>query len=103
MCNSAVLPIFRRKGIYSALLKKCLQVTREEGFQLIYSKHSATNNAVIIPKLKEGFIISKMELDDKFGVLIHLHYYMNSTRKKIMHYRSGQIKPDEEIKSIFKL
>ena len=45
----------------------------------------------------------KMELDDKFGVLIHLHYYMNSKRKKIMDYRSGQVKPDEEIKSLFKI
>lgn len=103
MCNSAVLPEYRRKGIYSALLKKCLSVLKEEGFQMAYSRHCATNNSVIIPKLKEGFLISKMELDDKFGVLIHLHYYMNPKRKKVMDYRSGQVKPDEEIKSLFKM
>ncbi|MDP7322248.1 MAG: GNAT family N-acetyltransferase [Bacteriovoracaceae bacterium] len=103
MCNSAVLPNYRRKGVYSTLLKKCLEVLKEEGFQMVYSKHCVTNNDVIIPKLREGFLISKMELDDKFGILIHLHYYMNPTRKKIMDYRAGQLKPDGKIKSLFKI
>lgn len=103
MCNSAVLPAYRRRGVYSKLLSKCTETLREKGFQLIYSRHCATNNAVIIPKLKAGFIISKMEIDDKFGVMIHLHYYVNKTRKKIMDYRAGQLKPDSEIKRIFKL
>ncbi|MAF77270.1 MAG: hypothetical protein CME63_09685 [Halobacteriovoraceae bacterium] len=103
MCNSAVLPPYRRKGVYSKLLSECVQTLEDKGFQLIYSRHCATNNAIIIPKLKAGFIISKMEIDDKFGVLIHLHYYVNKTRKKIMDYRAGQLKPDSEIKAIFKL
>lgn len=103
MCNSAVLPEFRRQGIYSRILTECLQKLATEGFQLVYSRHCATNNSVIIPKLKAGFLISKMEIDDKFGVLIHLHYYFNKTRKKIMDYRAGQLRPDQEIKDIFKI
>lgn len=84
MCNSAVRPEFRRRGVYSQLLRECIKTLSEEGFQLVYSKHCATNNSVIIPKLKAGFLISKMEIDDKFGVLIHLHYYFNKTRKRII-------------------
>ena len=79
MCNSAVLKQYRRKGIYNSLLKINLSILSEQGFQLIYSRHNATNNNVIIPKLKVGFIISKMELSDTFGCLIHLHYYTNTT------------------------
>lgn len=103
MVNSAVLTDYRRKGIYGALIGKCIEVLSEKGFQLIYSRHCATNNAVIIPKLKAGFIISKMEIDDRFGVLIHLHFYTNNERRRIMDYRSGQLKPDEKIKALFKL
>lgn len=103
MCNSAVLPGYRRQGIYSKLLDKCLSMLKDDGFQMVYSRHCATNNPILIPKLKAGFIISKMEIDDRFGVLIHLHYYFNKTRKKIMDYRSGQLSPDEEIKKIFKI
>lgn len=103
MVNSAVLDAHRRKGLYSALIGKYLDILSQKGFQLIYSRHCATNNAVIIPKLKAGFIISKMEIDDRFGVLIHLHFYTNKTRRKIMDYRSGQLKPDAEIKKLFGL
>ncbi|MFG1485183.1 GNAT family N-acetyltransferase [Halobacteriovorax sp. RZ-2] len=103
MCNSAVLPEYRRHGIYGAMLDKTLAILEAEGFQMVYSRHCATNNAVIIPKLKAGFLISKMEIDDKFGVLIHLHHYFNEKRKKVMDYRAGQVKPDTEIKKLFKL
>lgn len=103
MCNSAVLPEHRRKGLYSSLVSRCVDILSDKGFQLVYSRHCATNNDVIIPKLKAGFIISKMEIDDKFGVLIHLHFYTNNDRRKIMDYRSGQLKPDSKIKEVFKL
>jgi len=103
MCNSAVFKKYRRKGIYNALLETTLSILREKGFQLIYSRHNATNNNVIIPKLKSGFIISKMELSDTFGCLIHLHYYTNKTRRKLMDYRCGELAPDDELKKIMKI
>jgi L-amino acid N-acyltransferase YncA len=103
MVSSAILEEHRGKRLYSALVNKCIEVASKKGFQLIYSRHCATNNAVIIPKLKLGFIISKMEIDDKYGVLIHLHFYTNKLRRKIMDYRAGQSKPNEKIKEIFKI
>jgi GNAT superfamily N-acetyltransferase len=103
MVNSAVLPGHRRKGLYSALISKCIDVLSNKGFQIIYSRHCATNNAVIIPKLQANFIISAMEIDDKYGVLIHLRFYTNSDRRKVMDYRSGQLKPDNKMKQVFQL
>ena len=103
MVNSAVLNSHRRKGIYSALIEKCISILTKKGFQLIYSRHCATNNAVIIPKLKAGFLISKMEIDDKFGVLIHLHFFTNKARRQIMDYRAGQSKPDAKTKKLFNM
>lgn len=103
MINSAVLPTHRRQGIYGALLDRCIEIVSKQGFQIIYSRHHVTNNAVIIPKLKAGFTISKMELDDKFGVLVHLHYYTNKIRRQIMDYRSGYTQPNKEIKKIFRV
>lgn len=103
MANSAVLETHRRKGIYTALVRHMVKEALELGFQVITSRHNATNNSVLIPKLKENFIISKFELDDVFGVLVHLHYYANPTRRKIMDYRSGQMKPDEQMRKLLKL
>jgi hypothetical protein len=103
MCNSAILEGHRRKGLYTALMKTSISILEEQGFQVIYSRHNATNNSVIIPKLKAGFIISSLEMDDVFGVMVHLKYFTNTTRRKIMDYRAGQLKPDEELQKLFDL
>lgn len=102
MINSAILEPHRGRGLYKALLNQLLEMVTARGFQLIYSRHNMTNNAIIIPKLKAGFIIAKMELDDQHGTLIHLHYYPNPTRRKVMDYRCGQQAPNEEIEELFK-
>jgi ribosomal protein S18 acetylase RimI-like enzyme len=103
MRNSAVLPEHRRKGLYQALLQKTVDIVVEKGFQRIYSRHNATNNAVIIPKLKFGFVISSLEVSDIFGVLVHLAYYPKEIRRKMMDYRVGDCKPDAEIRRLLKL
>ncbi|APX12431.1 hypothetical protein BWR18_12645 [Tateyamaria omphalii] len=102
MINSAVLPEFQRKGVYSALVSAVIAEAEAQGFQMIYSRHCATNNAVIIPKLKAGFVISKFELSDTHGVLVHLHYYTNETRRQVMDYRAGQIAPNEAVAKLLR-
>jgi len=103
MCNSAILNKHRRKGLYTSLMNTNLEILKNIGFQTIYSRHNATNNSVIIPKLKAGFIISSLEMDDVIGVMVTLKYFTNEKRRKIMDYRAGQLKPDDELKSLFKL
>ncbi|MBT3984159.1 MAG: GNAT family N-acetyltransferase [Bacteriovoracaceae bacterium] len=100
MCNSAILPKHRRKGLYSKLLKEMMTRIEDLGFQEIFSRHTPTNNPIIIAKLKAGFVITSMEISDIFGTLIHLSYYPNQLRKKMLEYRVGEIKPDSEIKKL---
>jgi GNAT superfamily N-acetyltransferase len=102
MACSAVLPEHRNLGLYSELVKEVLKRTTEEGFQKIYGTHCATNNAVLIPKLKLGFHFSKVELSDMFGTIIHLQYLSNPLRNKVMNYRSGLQVPDNEIRDVMK-
>ncbi len=102
MMASAVMPEHRQLGLYSALVKEVIKHCSEEGFQKIYGTHCATNNAVLIPKLRLGFIFSKVELSDMFGTILHLQYYTNPLRRKVLDYRSGLKVPDSEIKSVMK-
>ncbi|MEI8025393.1 MAG: GNAT family N-acetyltransferase [Pseudomonadota bacterium] len=103
MRNSAVLPEHRRKGLYTFMLKSALGILQEKGFQKVYSRHSATNNSVIIPKLMAGFVITSLEVNDAFGVLVHLTFYQKELRRKMLRYRVGEIKPDLEIKDCLKI
>jgi ribosomal protein S18 acetylase RimI-like enzyme len=98
MRNSAILPEFRRRGLYSALLDDVIERVKELGFQIILSRHTTTNNDIIIPKLKAGFIITAIEISDRFGTLVHLSYFYNQTRRDVMKFRSGDLKPDSVLK-----
>lgn len=98
--NSAVLPQFRRKGVNSGLIEKMTREVARQGFQIIYSRHVATNNAVLIPKLKAEFIISSFEISDQYGVLVHLRWYANPLRRKMLAFRAGGIAPDDQLKAL---
>ncbi len=102
MCNSAVFPEHRRKGLYTALLNATLERVTEMGFQRIYGRHVATNNPVIIAKLKAGFQITQFELSDAFGALVHLTWYPHELRRRVLSYRSGQVRPDGEIRRLLR-
>lgn len=97
MANSAVLPEHRRKGVYQQLLKGVLQITKEDGFQALYSRHLAGNNNVIIPKLKAGFVLSGMEVLEAFGTLVRMTYYHSDLRRDCYDFRVGLKKPSARI------
>jgi RimJ/RimL family protein N-acetyltransferase len=102
MINSAVFPEYRRKGIYTEMLKLAVDIIKEMGFQFIYSRHKLTNNDVIIPKLKYGFNIVGMEVNDAFGNLVVLGYYTNPKRRELLKIRAGMRKPTEEYLKLIK-
>ena len=98
MVNTGILPEHRGKGIYSALLPWILDALQREGFQIAYSRHVATNNQILVAKLKAGFVITAIEVSDVFGVLVHLSYFFNPLRRKVLDVRVGQARPDAEVK-----
>lgn len=103
MINTAIFSQHQNKGIYKSLLPKILDILKEKGFQKVYSRHSATNNQIIIPKLKQGFMITAFEISDIFGILIHLTYYFNESRRKAIEFRTGQLKPDRKLSEALSL
>ncbi|MBK9323721.1 MAG: GNAT family N-acetyltransferase [Bdellovibrionaceae bacterium] len=103
MVNSVVLPEHRGRGLYSRLLDIAMKELVPKGFQRIWSRHNQTNNAVIVPKLRRGFLIPGTELSDIFGSLVNLTFFTNKLRRKVMDFRSGDLRPDDELKKAFRL
>lgn len=95
MTNTGILAAHRGRGLYTALLPIALEQLKQKGFQIVFSRHTATNNAVIVPKLKAGFVITGLEVDDRFGTLVQLSYYFNPLRRKLLDMRVGQCRPDD--------
>ena len=98
MINTGILPEHQGKGIYTALLPIVIARLTAQGFQLITSRHVATNNRVIIPKLRAGFVISGLEVSDHFGTLVLLSYYTNPRRRALYDVRVGQSRPEGDLR-----
>lgn len=79
-----------------------LEQCKTYGFQEIYSRHQPDNNAIIIPKLKAGFVITGLNISDVWGPLVHLTYFPNKIRQRVLSHRMGT-KADEEMKKILSL
>lgn len=90
MCNTAIDPEHRGKGLYARVLNQVITLATNEGFQLITSKHHASNSAVIVSKLKAGFMITGMTLDEKYGLMVLLTYYTDPVRRQLAVRRIGQ-------------
>jgi GNAT superfamily N-acetyltransferase len=100
MTSTGVAPAHRRRGLYRALLPVVLSRARADGFQLVSSRHNLSNNAVIIPKLKAGFVISGFEVSDRFGTLARLSYLFNPVQRKVFDVRVGQKRLDDETREL---
>jgi ribosomal protein S18 acetylase RimI-like enzyme len=102
MISSWIDENHRGRGLYSALLSAVLEHLRKLGFQIVVSRHYATDNRIIVPKMKAGFLISGFEISDQFGLLVHLSYFFNPVRRRALDFRSGRLVADDELASLFR-
>jgi ribosomal protein S18 acetylase RimI-like enzyme len=89
MQNSVVLEEYRNQKIYSALLDFVLKRVEQEDFQVITSLHHPNNAAVLIPKLKRGFVIASMQCHERFGNMIEMKYFFNESQRKAFGKSAG--------------
>lgn len=89
MCNSAILPEFRRQGYYTWLASKIIEEITARGYHRITSRHHPTNNPIIIAKLKLGFVVTGLQLAGSFGTLIELERNSNQAMAELIKFRCG--------------
>ena len=92
MINSGVAPAERQRGIYSELARLVIEHARSNGYAAILSRHAANNNAVIIAKLKLGFLVSGFEYSEVYGPLVRLTMLLGNLRRQLYRARSTPIR-----------
>ena len=102
MRDTGLLPEHQGKGIYSRLLPILIAEFRRLGFDHILSHHRATNNGVIIPKLRAGFMIFGFEMDEH-GLAVKLIYPFNPLYGESLKVRSGQRRPEGTVAELLGL
>jgi GNAT superfamily N-acetyltransferase len=76
MTVSVFRPEWRGRGLYSALLPRVVAAAAAAGFREVYSRHRADNNAILVPKLRAGFVIAAFEVAPRWGLTVHLRRYL---------------------------
>lgn len=77
---TGILPVYQNKGIYTNFLKLYIPYLRDIGYERVVSYHSPTNRAVLIAKLKAGFIITATEFREHAGASVKLTYFLHEDR-----------------------
>ena len=91
MINSGVAPEERRRGVYSELVRLAVENATSRGYVAILSRHSASNSAVIVAKLKLGFFVSGFEYSEVYGPLVRLTFLPGELRRTLYRTRSSPI------------
>ena len=87
MLWTGILPAYQSQGIYTAFLKQFIRYLQALGYVRITSNHMVNNRAVLIAKLKAGFIVSGMGLDERIGAMLWLTYFIDKEAEE--GYRSA--------------
>lgn len=81
MSWSGVAKEYQRRGIYTAFLNVLLPYLRALGYERVTSKHMVNNRPVLIAKLKAGFHILGLTLDERFGAQVTLAFFFHQDRR----------------------
>lgn len=79
---SGILPAYQRRGLYSHFLEALIPYLRALGIERVTSNHMGTNRPVLIAKLKAGFIITGVTLDERHGMLVWLARFLEPNRER---------------------
>lgn len=80
MTSTGILPAYRKRGIYGAFLQRLLAYLEALGYERVISNHQTNNRAVLIAKLKAGFNITAVNLDERWGAQVELTYLIHDDR-----------------------
>lgn len=83
MTSTGILLEYQQQGIYTAFLKRLLSYLYAVGYERVLSNHHPNNRAVIIAKLRVGFNITALNLDERWGAQVELTYLFHDDRRKV--------------------
>lgn len=82
MALSIVAPAHRRRGVYTAMVDAVLTAARKAGYAEVTSRHRPDNAAVLIAKLRLGFIITGYETSAAFGDMVRMTLPLTAARRR---------------------
>ena len=101
MMTSGLDAAHRRKGLYTALLRHVTARARELGFECLQSSHSASNQPILIAKLREGWVVIGTTMDLAIGLLVNLQLHLYPELQEVFDLRTGWRPPSPQTLRLF--
>lgn len=102
MADTGLLPTHQGRGLYTRLLPQLIAHYQAAGFVLVQSRHRPTNNAVLVPKLRAGFVLQGLHLyEDGLGAQLTLS--LDRTLTGAQRWLSGESGLSEAVAARFGL
>ncbi len=79
---SGILPGYQRQGLYSSFLARLIPYLKALRVERVTSNHMGTNRPVLIAKLKSGFNVTGVTLDERWGVQVWLTLFLSEARQQ---------------------
>lgn len=89
MRNTGILPEHQGRGLYRAFLKALSAYLGELGYERITSQHKPTNKSILIIKLKQGFVIGGLEMNENWGALVKMIKIIPQDRRESFYTQFG--------------
>ena len=86
---TGIYPEHQNQGLYKEILKIVMEKAKAKDFAIVTSKHHVVNNAVLVPKLKAGFVIHSFEIHPNYGLMVHLRFYTREHDRQLHSFRAG--------------
>lgn len=97
VANSAVLPAYRRKGVYTRLMQAVESEALALGCRRVESCHQTISAGVLIAKLKAGYLVVGTEFDAELGLLVRMAKNLASSRQQVLVGRAGTLEAAVEL------
>jgi GNAT superfamily N-acetyltransferase len=81
MRNAALVPQVRGTGLARAAFRDILTYLQRLGYSRFTSHQLASNNAALVTVLQEGFFVSGVTVDERFGVHVDTLYLADEGRR----------------------
>ena len=82
MSWSGVARAYQKRGIYGAFVRRLLPYLEGLGYERVSSNHMLNNRPVLIAKLKAGFNITSVTMDERYGAQATLTYFCHEDRQQ---------------------
>ena len=93
--NSGFVPSARRKGLYTSIHSDIINYLQQQGFGRVVSDHSPNNRPILLMKIKFGYYVNSVTIDERFGPHVRLVYLIDKARRRQFEERFGLNQYDE--------